>query len=68
MPDHFGMAPWIWVSLPYATYSLAVRDGLVVDAPPIARWMVGKSEVYVASWLQWKGARCIPLDSQLADG
>ena len=54
---------WIWVSLPYATYGIAVKGGVVVDAAPIARWMVGKSETYVADWLRRKGAVCIPLDS-----
>ena len=53
---------WIWVSLPYATYGSATRDELVVDAAPIAQWMIGKSEAYVADWLRRKGASCIPLD------
>jgi hypothetical protein len=50
------------VSLPYATYGIAVRGGKVVDAAPIARWMVGKDERYVAAWLRRKGARVVPLD------
>jgi hypothetical protein len=44
------------VSLPYATYGIATRDGRVVDAAPIARWMVGKDQAYVAKWLRRKGA------------
>lgn len=56
-------ARWIWVSLPYATYGIAVADGKVVDAAPIARWMIGKPEVEVAAWLRRKGAKVVPLDS-----
>ena len=57
---------WIWVSLPYATYGIAVQDGKVVDAAPIARWMIGKREEYVANWLRRKGARIVPLDERTA--
>lgn len=53
---------WIWVSLPYATYGIAVHDGRVVDAAPIAAWMIGKDERYCAAWLRRKGATLIPLD------
>jgi hypothetical protein len=52
----------IWVSLPYATYGIEVEDGIVVTAAPIAKWMVGKDERMVASWLRRKGARIVPLD------
>lgn len=52
---------WIWVSLDYATYGIAVEGGRVVEAPPIAKWMVGKDEHIVADWLRRKGARIIPL-------
>lgn len=58
---------WIWVSLPYATYGIAVAGGRVVDAAPIAGWMVGRDERYVADWLRRKGAVCIPLSSATVD-
>jgi hypothetical protein len=32
----------IWVSLPYATFGIYVEDHKVVDAAPIANWMIGK--------------------------
>ncbi len=47
---------WVWVSLPYATYGIAIRGTRVVEAAPIARWMVGKNTRDVASWLERKGA------------
>jgi hypothetical protein len=53
---------WLWVSLPYATYGIAVRDGRVVEAAPIAGWMVGKDERFCARWLFSKGATVVPLD------
>ena len=51
------------MSLPYATYGIAVSGGVVVYAAPIARWMIGKPETFVADWLRRKGAVSIPLDS-----
>lgn len=50
------MTRWVWVSLPYATFGIAVRDGVVVDAAPIARWAIGKSERRVADYYRRKGA------------
>lgn len=52
---------WFRVSLPYATYGVAVKGGRVVDAAPIARWMVGKEMGYCFDWLHGKGADIEPL-------
>lgn len=33
----------VWISLPHATFALEVNNARVVfDAPPIARWTIGK--------------------------
>jgi len=47
---------WVWVSLDYATFGLRVEGGRVVEAAPIARWTIGKSEQYVADYFRRKGA------------
>jgi len=47
----------IWVSLTYATFGLVVRDGRIVDGPPISRWTIGKPERQVADYYRRKGAR-----------
>lgn len=52
---------WIWVSLPFATFGLAVLDGKVVDAAPIARWCIGKDEQYVADYWRKRGAAFVRL-------
>lgn len=49
-------ARWVWVSLPYATFGVAVQAGTVVAAAPIARWAIGKDESYVAAYFRRKGA------------
>lgn len=36
---------WYWIHLPYATFGIAVRDGLVVRAAPIAAWSLGKPNI-----------------------
>jgi hypothetical protein len=47
-----------WISLPWATFGLiGERGGNIVEAPPIARWSVGKKASYVIRYYQDKGAR-----------
>lgn len=50
------------VTTAYATFGLAVRDGRVVHAAPIARWTIGKSEESVAAHFRRRGATFTPLD------
>lgn len=45
----------IWVSLPYATYGIEVENGKVIDAAPIARWMIGKDTRFIREWIAAKG-------------
>ncbi|MFB4265259.1 hypothetical protein [Nonomuraea sp. GTA35] len=53
---------WIWVSLPQATFAVVTKNGRVVDAAPIAQWLIGKDEREVAKYLRGKGAVFVPLD------
>lgn len=46
----------IWVSLPHATFGIITEDGRVTDAPPIARWAIGRAERDVAAYYRRKGA------------
>lgn len=50
---------WIWISLPYATFGLAVADGKVVEAPPI-----GRDERGVAGYYRRRGAKIQPLEAR----
>lgn len=52
---------WIYVSLPYATFLLGVSQGRVVEAAPIARWALGRSERAVAGFYRGKGATFVRL-------
>lgn len=52
----------IWVSLPYATFGIEVRDGKVIDAAPIARWMIGKNTAYIREWITSKGGTWRKID------
>jgi hypothetical protein len=51
---------WIWVSLPYATFGIAVSAGVVVEAAPIARWTLGRDEREVAGYFRRRGAEMWP--------
>ena len=46
---------WWRVSLPYATFGIRFEYAVVVEAAPIARWMIGKQYEEVYSWVQSKG-------------
>ena len=47
---------WYWFSLPYATYGVAARNGVVCNAAPIARWMIGKELSFVMNWCRARGS------------
>jgi hypothetical protein len=47
---------WYWISLPYATFGVAVENGKVVRTAPIASWARGKEWLLVESWYRRKGA------------
>ena len=49
------MTDCYWISLSYATYGVIVRDGIVVEAAPIAHWMIGKHWSYCSRWVIRKG-------------
>lgn len=53
---------WIWVSLPYATFGIRALDDVIVEAAPIARWMVGKPGSVVRAWILGKGGSYQALD------
>lgn len=48
---------WVRVELSYATFGLRIEEGRVVEAPPIARWALGRTERQVADYYRHKGAR-----------
>lgn len=47
------------IDLPYACFGVMVdnKTGRVVDAPPIARWMVGQFYTEVRLWVELKGGK-----------
>jgi hypothetical protein len=52
-----------WISLQYATFGIISRDGIVIDAPPIAAWMVSKGLTEIKPWLIAKGAKVMEITS-----
>lgn len=49
------MSRLVRVDLPYACYGIEVEGGVVVDAAPIANWMIRKDFAYCARWIEGKG-------------
>lgn len=48
---------WWYVSLPYATYALEIKKGMIVKTPPIARWMLRRETDFIERWILWKGGQ-----------
>ncbi len=48
-----------WIDIKYACFGIISRDGLIVDAPPIARWMVYKRLTDVKPYLLGKQAKVV---------
>jgi len=44
------------VKLPYAVFGIILTNGVVSEAAPIGKWMIGKSLDFIKTWvLQRKG-------------
>lgn len=55
---------WIRVVVPYAVYAIQVEGGVVIDAAPIARWMIGKDTRFIREWITKKGGTWEVLDAK----
>ncbi len=42
------------ITLPYACFGIDVIDNIVIEAPPIAKWMIGNSIGGVCLWVSKK--------------
>ena len=49
----------IYISLPYATFALIITNGVISDAPPIARWTIGKTAQWVIKYYEGKNSLII---------
>jgi len=47
----------ILVDLPYACYGITVSNGIVIDAAPIAKWMLGKNWNDIKYWILMKNGK-----------
>ena len=54
-----------YISLPYATFGIIAENNIVIDAAPIAKWMIGKHLIReVKQWLISKKAKVIELENK----
>jgi hypothetical protein len=51
------------VDVPFACFGIEVEDGVVVAAPPIARWMLGKGGVVVYRYVRSKRGTLVEVRS-----
>ena len=52
------MKSWAYIKLPYATFAIELDLNIVVAAPPIAKWMVGKEFDEINKWVTKKKGTC----------
>ena len=45
----------IYVVLPFATFGITITDGIVTEAPPIAKFLIGKHESVAKEYVVRKG-------------
>lgn len=57
---------YFYVSLPYATFGVGIRDGVVTSAAPIAAWALGKP-AKALSFYRKKGAEIVEITQLIAD-
>lgn len=51
----FDDARWFRADIGYACFGFAARNGTVVEAAPIAKWMVGQDLDRVLLWIAKRG-------------
>lgn len=53
------------IDVGYACFGVQIEDGIVTDAAPIARWMVGKDfKKQVQPWLRHKRAKVLIINCE----
>jgi hypothetical protein len=47
------------IDLPWATYGIEVKNGIVTSAPPLLGWMVGSKLRRIEYWVVSKGGKIV---------
>lgn len=56
---------WYDIYLSYATYCIRTNDNnIVVETPPIARWMIGRNINYIKRWVKMKNGKIVEMNEQ----
>ncbi len=54
-----GTEQLYWIDIGYACFGIVAKDGTVIDAAPIVRWMIGQSLANIKPWLLKRKAKGI---------
>jgi len=46
-----------WIDVNYACYGIIVKNGIIIEAPPIAKWATGKSFKEFQRFVQRKNGK-----------
>ena len=50
-----------YIDIHYACFGIVIKDNIIIDTAPIAKWMLGKTTTEVSKWLKSKNAKIIRL-------
>jgi hypothetical protein len=48
---------WVLVTLPHSNFGFRVKEGVVVEPPPLADWAMGLPIAHVLAYYRHQGAR-----------
>jgi len=52
---------WYYISVSWATFGIATKDGIVKITAPIGKWMLGKTFIFIKQWVTNKKGIIIKL-------
>jgi len=49
----------VQIDIPYACFGITVKHGVVIEAAPIGKWMIGKPWKDIKVWVNKKKGKCV---------
>lgn len=53
---------WIRMELPYACFAIVIENGVCVEAPPIAKWMMGRKYENICAWVNIRNGSILEME------
>lgn len=50
------------MELPYACFAIVIENGVCVEAPPIAKWMMGRKYENICAWVNIRNGSILEME------